>query len=359
MKTASIDLYAVLGVAKDADLTTIRTAFRARIRQAHPDGRPPHDAAAAHDEMVLLNLAYDMLKDPGKRAAYDFDRRAAGNATREPPSPAPPPPPPPAPPPKPRVIVLTHQYINLGPLWAGGTAPEQVVEARFNDGSPIGLGRVMDVAGSFWHVASETVVRDATCLSIRIQAGPVSPDYGQGRFTERIRIDLDGVTATVGVTAFITAPPMPQKSVARLRRLRPTRLGSVVLGAAVVFAICMVIVVAHVLQSLTQPDSPGLQMPGITAPQDPSTSAPESATSNIRWSVPQAGDSVDGVPPTAPAALTKDTLYTTASTFTRSTFQATDIRTGAVRWIYTSSAGSPSSWSVAPMPTGSIVVAVD
>jgi len=359
MKTASIDLYAVLGVAKDADLATIRTAFRARIRQAHPDGRPPHDAAAAHDEMVLLNLAYDTLKDPGKRAAYDFDRRAAGNAKREPPSPAPPPPPPPAPPPRPRVIVLTHRYINLGPLWAGGTAPEQVVEARFDDGSTIGLGRVMDVAGSFWQVVSETAVRDTTCLSIRIQAGPVSPDYGQGRFTERIRIDLDGVTATVGVTAFITAPSTSQKGVVRLRHIRPTRLGCVVLGATVVCAICMVIVVAHVLQSLTQPDSPGLQMPGITAPQDPSTSAPESATSNIRWSVPQAGDSADGVPPTAPAALTKDTLYTTASTFTRSTFQATDIRTGVVRWIYTSSAGSPSSWSVAPMPTGSIVVAVD
>ncbi|WP_327691132.1 J domain-containing protein [Streptomyces sp. NBC_00461] len=336
MNTASIDLYAVLGVAEAADGAAIRKAFRARIRQTHPDSRPPAEAAAAHEEMVLLNLAYETLSDPGKRAVYDLDRRSARNAKREqhrqpppPPPPrvivvdpevvdfgsvfiggmlrdqvitvrlsdnsiiryawaltdrrdfwqvvepqpyrdvssvrlrlrvrplsahevpglrsdrlkimvddlmavvpvclnvvtAPPQPPPPAPPPKPRTIVLNHRYINLGSVWTGAEAQEQVVEARFADGSPIGIARVLNTTGSFWHVVSEPVVRDTACLIICIKGGPVAPARAQGRFTERLQIHLDGVTETVGVTAFITKPPAPPLTFANWRDFRLTVLG--------------------------------------------------------------------------------------------------------------------------------------
>ncbi|MEV6504287.1 J domain-containing protein [Streptomyces prunicolor] len=340
MKTTSIDLYAVLGLSKDADLAAIRKAFRARMRQTHPDGRPPEDAAAAHEEMVLLNLAYETLREPGKRAVYDLDRRAARNGKQEqhheptpPPTPQPrvilldpeavdfgsvftgetrdqivtvrlsdnstiryawaltdcgdfwqvvepqpyhdvsvvrlrvrvrplsahdelgprsdrlrimvddlvvvvpvrinvvtaPPPPPPAPPSKPRAIVLNHRYINLGSLWAGAEGQEQVVEARFDDGSPITIARVLNTTGSFWHVVSEPVVRDKTRLIIRIQGGPVAPDHAQGRFTERLNISLDGVAETVGVTAFITKPPTPSLTLANWRDFRLTCLGVIML----------------------------------------------------------------------------------------------------------------------------------
>jgi DnaJ-domain-containing protein 1 len=342
MKTTSIDLYAVLGLSKDANLAAIRKAFRARMRQTHPDGRPPEEAEAAHKEMVLLNLAYETLRDPGKRAAYDLDRRAARNAKQEqhheptpPPTPQPrvivldpevvdfgsvaigetrdqvitvrlsdnstiryawaltdcgdfwqvvepqpyrdvsavrlrvrvrpllahdelglgprsdrlrimvddlvvvvpvrinvvaaPPPPPPAPPPKPRAIVLNHRYINLGSLWTDAEAQEQVVEARFNDGSPIHMARVLNTTGSFWHVVSEPVVRDTTRLIIRIQGGPVAPYHAQGRFTEQIHISLDGVTETVGVTAFITTRPAPRLTFANWQDFRLTCLGVIML----------------------------------------------------------------------------------------------------------------------------------
>ncbi|SED65435.1 DnaJ domain-containing protein [Streptomyces sp. 3213] len=340
MNTASIDLYAVLGLSKDANLAAIRKAFRARMRQTHPDGRPPEDAAAAHEEMVLLNLAYETLRDPGKRAAYDLDRRAARNAKQEqhhepppPPTPQPrvivldpqvvdfgsvftgetrdqvvtvrlsdnstiryawaltdcgdfwrvvepqpyrdvsavrlrlrvrplsahdalglrsdrlrimvddlvvvvpvrinvvaaPPPPPPAPPPKPHAIVLNHRYINLGSLWAGAEVQEQVVEARFDDGSPIHMARVLNTTGSFWHVVSEPVVHDTTRLIMRIQGGPVAPDHAQGRFTEQIHIRLDDVTETVGATAFITKPPALPLTLANWRDFRLTLLGLIML----------------------------------------------------------------------------------------------------------------------------------
>ncbi|NEA65377.1 J domain-containing protein [Streptomyces sp. SID12488] len=239
MNTVSIDLYAVLGLSKDADLAAIRTAFRARMRQSHPDGRPPAEAAAAHDEMVLLNLAYETLMDPGKRAVYDLDCRAAGNAKREQYR-EPPPPPPPAPPPQPRTIVLNHRYINLGPVWTGAEAQEQVVEAGFDDGSPIRFGRVLNTMGSFWHVTSEPLVHDATCLIIRIQGGLVAPDHALGRLTERLNIHLDGVTATVGVTAFIRTPPAPPPSLANWRHIRLTVLGwKIVLGFLVLLIVLL------------------------------------------------------------------------------------------------------------------------
>ncbi|MEV3908677.1 J domain-containing protein [Streptomyces canus] len=250
MITASIDLYAVLGLSKDADLAAIRAAFRARMRQSHPDGRPPAEAAAAHQEMVLLNLAYETLRDVGKRAAYDFDRWMAGNARREQyREPPPPPPPPAAPPPKPRAIVLNHRYINLGPLWAGVEAQEQVVEARMDDGSPIQIARVLNATGSFWHVVSEPLARDTTCLIIRIQGGPVAPDHALGRLTERLNIHLDGVTATVGVTAFIRTPPAPPPSLANWRHIRLTVLGWKILLGFLVLMVGLLLGAEYILET--------------------------------------------------------------------------------------------------------------
>ena len=52
-----VDLYAVLGVARDADVKTIRRAFRKKVRSAHPDGG---GSVGAFNE---LKTAYDVLSD--------------------------------------------------------------------------------------------------------------------------------------------------------------------------------------------------------------------------------------------------------------------------------------------------------
>lgn len=116
MNTASIDLYAVLGVPQGSDKAAIRKAFRVRIRQTHPDGRPPEDAQAANEEMILLNLAYETLSDRGKRAAYDAGRRAAANARHEPRREPPPPRPP-------RVVVIKPHVVDFGSVVAGEIPP--------------------------------------------------------------------------------------------------------------------------------------------------------------------------------------------------------------------------------------------
>jgi molecular chaperone DnaJ len=67
--------YETLSVERTATETDIKTAFRKQAMQLHPD-RNPGDTAAEH-RFKELNEAYEILKDPDKRAAYDRFGHAA------------------------------------------------------------------------------------------------------------------------------------------------------------------------------------------------------------------------------------------------------------------------------------------
>ncbi len=62
------DYYKVMGVAKDASADDIKRAYRKLARKYHPDVSKEKDAEARFKE---LGEAYEVLKDPEKRAAYD------------------------------------------------------------------------------------------------------------------------------------------------------------------------------------------------------------------------------------------------------------------------------------------------
>jgi molecular chaperone DnaJ len=64
----SQDLYDLLGVARDADADTIKKAYRRLARQYHPDVNPD---PASQERFKEVSLAYEVLSDPQKRAAYD------------------------------------------------------------------------------------------------------------------------------------------------------------------------------------------------------------------------------------------------------------------------------------------------
>jgi molecular chaperone DnaJ len=74
------DLYAVLGVAEDADKKTISRAYRKLARQLHPDTHP--DDVEATERFKGVTAAYDVLGDENKRAEYDEFRRAVAGAGR-------------------------------------------------------------------------------------------------------------------------------------------------------------------------------------------------------------------------------------------------------------------------------------
>ena len=66
---AKADLYATLGVAKDADEDTIRKAFRKLARQYHPDVN--QDDPAKAEKFKEVSFANEVLSDSEKRKLYD------------------------------------------------------------------------------------------------------------------------------------------------------------------------------------------------------------------------------------------------------------------------------------------------
>jgi curved DNA-binding protein len=62
------DYYKVLGVARDADQDAVKRSYRRLARKYHPDVSKEPDAKERFQE---VGEAYEVLKDPEKRAAYD------------------------------------------------------------------------------------------------------------------------------------------------------------------------------------------------------------------------------------------------------------------------------------------------
>lgn len=62
------DYYAVLGVGRDAKADEVKRAYRRLARKYHPDVSKEKDA---EDRFKEVQEAYEVLKDPEKRAAYD------------------------------------------------------------------------------------------------------------------------------------------------------------------------------------------------------------------------------------------------------------------------------------------------
>ena len=80
------DYYATMGVEPNADLKTIKTAYRRLARKYHPDVSTEEDAESKFKELAE---AYEVLKDEERRAEYDqirlhrndpnFGRQARGD----------------------------------------------------------------------------------------------------------------------------------------------------------------------------------------------------------------------------------------------------------------------------------------
>jgi molecular chaperone DnaJ len=66
---AKRDYYEVLGVGRSADEKELKAAYRKLAKQFHPDANPGDQKAEAKFKEV--SEAYDILKDPQKKAAYD------------------------------------------------------------------------------------------------------------------------------------------------------------------------------------------------------------------------------------------------------------------------------------------------
>ena len=66
------DHYSALGVPSSASTADIKTAFRRLAAHYHPDRNASPDAPA---RFRLVQTAYEVLSDDGRRQAYDDNRR--------------------------------------------------------------------------------------------------------------------------------------------------------------------------------------------------------------------------------------------------------------------------------------------
>lgn len=77
------DYYAIMGLARDATQDQIKRAYRQLARKYHPDVSAEVDAEVKFKE---LGEAYEVLKDPEKRVAYDkLGHQWSGNEDFRPP----------------------------------------------------------------------------------------------------------------------------------------------------------------------------------------------------------------------------------------------------------------------------------
>ena len=73
--TATADYYETLGVPRDADQATIKSAFRKLAMKLHPDQNP--GCKVSEEKFKEIGEAYAVLSDPEKRAMYDRMGHAA------------------------------------------------------------------------------------------------------------------------------------------------------------------------------------------------------------------------------------------------------------------------------------------
>ena len=74
MTTGPLDPYKVLQVDSEAEDEVIQAAYRRLAQKYHPDVASGPEAAA---RMAGINAAWEVLRDPARRAAHDLSRRLA------------------------------------------------------------------------------------------------------------------------------------------------------------------------------------------------------------------------------------------------------------------------------------------
>lgn len=79
-----MDHYRTLGLRPDATPAQVKAAYRRLVKLCHPDTNPH-----GHEQMIAINLAYEVLRDPEQRRAYDQQYQQHWSAKLPNPDPSP------------------------------------------------------------------------------------------------------------------------------------------------------------------------------------------------------------------------------------------------------------------------------
>lgn len=164
------DYYKTLGVARDASADDIRKAFRKLARKYHPDVNAGDDAEAKFKD---VNEAYEVLKDPERRAAFDqLGKEPQGGGRYQPPP------------------DWDGGYQFSGGDFAGDEAFSDFFETLFRRGAGPGAGMGAGMGagrGSDSHAKIEIDIEDAYRGATRVLSlrSPMVGASGEVRLEER------------------------------------------------------------------------------------------------------------------------------------------------------------------------------
>ncbi len=190
------DLYETLQVSPNADAEVIEAAYRVLARRYHPDLNESPDATAM---MAQINGAWEALRDPERRAAYDRTLQSASPNVMTAPPPA-----------HGAASATATQEGTANPLLVVEPAAISLGALRHGTRRSVAVGiyteppgirvQVRVSAGSSWLAVSPAVLQgiDQARIDIDVRTTPLRPGIHRGTVevstsweTRRLRVDVD------------------------------------------------------------------------------------------------------------------------------------------------------------------------
>jgi hypothetical protein len=174
------DYYKVLGVPSDATLEQIKVMYHGLAKLYHDD-KTELDLAFAHEKMVEIQEAYEVLSDPEKRAEYDRQRL-----------------------PQPQVHPIV---LDFGSVRKGASCTQCFTVS--NAGGPVQEINFTSSAGESWfRIKRITPLSKVDPCLLDVEVTAETQDLLDGHsYGGWIVVDFDGIAARIGLKLHVAAMP--------------------------------------------------------------------------------------------------------------------------------------------------------
>ena len=194
---AEPDYYKILQIDPEAEQEVVEAAYRRLARKYHPDVNKRPDAV---QRMQQINVAYEVLRDPAKRAEYDRARlRRSFYAPRESPRYTHPP----QSAGKPPILHVHPLHLDFGYLPVGETQTKTLHITNRGSGT---LGGNLEKTAPWLQLDVTKVHSNFTIVQVTVDTTDLPPTF----YRERIEITSNGGQESVEVTMRATAPTEPR-----------------------------------------------------------------------------------------------------------------------------------------------------
>ena len=206
------DYYKILQIDPGAEPEVIEAAYRRLARKYHPDVNKSPDAV---QRMQQINVAYEVLRDPAKRAEYDRARlrrpfygpRESPRYTTYPPRPARNPP----------ILHVHPLHLDFGHLPAGETQTKTLHITNRGGGT---LGGNLEKTAPWLHLNITKVHSNFTFVEVTVDTTDLPPTF----YRERIEITSSGGQESVEVTLRVTALTEPRPAAVAAEHAEATQV---------------------------------------------------------------------------------------------------------------------------------------